>query len=325
MPNSKVLLLGASGQDGPFLAEMFATFGCEVTCWSKNYSARISKLRINQIIKPISLKSGIKNQICELQPDIIVNLVSKSSVAYCEENPSESKKINYELVQKLVSDSEIYANDTNLPIKFVQASSSEMFGNTDAPCTEESAKLPNSTYGRHKLLAHEFLMSKNIESKNIDFKSVILFNHESEFRSDQFVSAKVARAAAEVMLRGKTTIEFGDINSQRDWGYAKDYMNAVTCISLFGKSDTYIVASGKLHSIEEMLKIAFNHIGLDEYSGYVKTNEIFKRQKQTPPLVGDSSKLRGELNWEPKVTFREMITRMVDFHVKRIKTGTHES
>lgn len=319
MSTTNVLLLGASGHDGPFLAEAFISNGCEVTCLSKNSSERLSKLPVNQLIEPSSFKNGIQNQILDIKPDVIVNLISKSSVAYCEKNSNESRKINYELVKKLALDTEICADILNKDIKFIQASSSEMFGKSSTPCSEDSPKFPISVYGHHKLLSHQFLMSKNIHSKRVDFKSVILFNHESEFRPDHFVSSKVSRAAAEVYLNRQTLIEFGNIESERDWGYAIDYMYAFAKVALFGQSASYVIASEKLNSVKTMLELAFSHVGENDYEKFVKINESLKRQNDTTAIVGNYAKLRNEFDWEPKVSFSDMVKKMVDFQIQKLE------
>lgn len=317
MPNTSALILGGSGQDGAFLADYLLRAGSDVTSLSSKLSDRISSLGISQIERKINPDSGISEILHEIRPSIVINLVSLSSVAYCEENQAESLAINRELVFKLSTEIQAYSENLSLPVKFIQASSSEMFGTGSHVCSETTKLNPVTTYGIHKRDAHEFLLRTSTELvTNI---SVILFNHESEFRPANFVSAKVARAAAEVAVYGFTEIEFGNLESKRDWGFAGDYMRAVTEICINAKQQCYVIASGKLHSIREMLETAFKYVGIENFEEHIKVNSKYLRKVETPPIVGDSGLYKSEFGDIATLSFSQTIGRMVQYHLDEIR------
>ena len=316
MRTPKVLIIGSSGQDGPILANQYLQLNWDVYCISRSESTRISKIRVNQ--EQLDLNSGqsLKNRIISIRPDVIINLASKSSVAYCETNTSESFETNFRLVERLVEDVQIAATNLKKEIKFIQASSSEMFGEQEFPCDEETKMSPISTYGKHKFLAHKLVTNQHHEL--VKFHSAILFNHESEYRPDIFVSSKVARAAAEVKLFGFTNIEFGSIDNKRDWGYAPDYMEAIVAISQFSQAKSYVIGSGLLHSVREMLIAAFEHIGTPNYMDYVRISEQFVRSINPKPVVSDPRKIYDDLGWVSKVKFESLVTKLVDAKIAEL-------
>jgi GDPmannose 4,6-dehydratase len=313
------LILGGSGQDGAFLAQEYLNLGFTVFSVSRSTSSRMEVLGVKQFVKDFLVDMDIKAILKETEPEIVANLASASSVAFCESNPEFSKKINLDAVLQLSHSVENYASDEERIIKFIQASSSEMFGESDQICTETTLMNPVTIYGKHKHDAHKFILSRN--AKNVEYKSVILFNHESEYRTKNFVSSKVARSAAEVKTFGETKIEFGNLESKRDWGFAGDYMEALALISDQGESDCYVVASGQTYSIEEMLRTAFAHIEKPEFNKYVSINSDLFRTKETPPKLGISEKCRSELNWQPSLSFEQLVARLVNYQIRDIQRG----
>jgi GDPmannose 4,6-dehydratase len=193
-----------------------------------------------------------------------------------------------------------------------------MFGISDHPCTEETAMHAVTTYGKHKLLAHDFLLDYKSRDNSLSCHSVILFNHESEFRSLNFVSAKIARAAAEVAVNGRTEIEFGNLESSRDWGYADEYMEGLSKIAVSGKDESYLLASGELHSVRELLESAFRVVGYSNFEDFIKTSSAYKRKNETGPIVGHASKVYREFGWRPSVGYQEMIEILVSYQILQI-------
>lgn len=319
MDEKNALILGGSGQDGAYLAREYMDLGFTVFSVSRSTSYRLEALGVEQFTKNLLVDSDIKTILDRTKPQVVANLASASSVAFCESNPIISKKINLDAVLQLSDFVENYATKEKKRIRFIQASSSEMFGDGDQMCSETTLMQPLTIYGKHKLEAHEFVLKR--KSDYVEYKSVILFNHESEFREQNFVSHKVARSAAEVKLFGKTQIQFGNLNSKRDWGFAGDYMNAFATISIRGESDCYVVGSGKIHSIEEMLKTAFDLIGVPEFRKYVSVNSDLLREKETPPKIGVSEKCKREFNWQPTLDFEQLVARMVNFQIQRFQRG----
>jgi len=316
VPNPSALILGGSGQDGAFLAGSLLSAGSSVISLSRGLSDRMTNLGIQQVEREITPVIGISDILHDFMPNIVVNLISLSSVAYCEENPSESKTINCDLVFKLYQEIRDHSEKFSLPIRFVQASSSEMFGSGKYVCDEATELHPITTYGKHKRDAHEFLLGNSTElMTNV---STILFNHESEFRPSGFVSAKVAKAAAEVAVYGSTEIEFGNLDSSRDWGFAGDYMQALADIALDAKERCYVVASGELHSIREMLQIAFEFVNIKNFEKHIKVNSKYVRRVETPPIVGNSNLYRSEFGKKPTITFDQLVARMVQHQLNAL-------
>ncbi len=319
MSKKNALILGGSGQDGAFLAQEYLNLAFTVFSVSRSTSSRMEALGVKQFAKDFLVDMDIKAILKETEPEVVVNLASASSVAFCESNPEISKKINLDAVLHLSHSVENYAADEERIIKFIQASSSEMFGEGDQSCTETTLMNPVTIYGKHKYDAHKFILSRN--AKNVEYKSVILFNHESEHRTENFVSRKVARSAAEVKTFGKTKIQFGNLESKRDWGFAGDYMKALALISDQGESNCYVVASGQTYSIKEMLTAAFAHIGEPQFKKYVSVNSELFRTTETPPKVGIADKCRNELNWQPSLSFEQLVARLVNYQIQDIQRG----
>ena len=317
MPNTSALILGGSGQDGAFLAKSLLEVGSKVTSLSTRLSDRVACLGIPQIERHITSASGISDVLNQLKPSVVINLISLSSVAYCEENQAESKAINCDLVFKLSKEIKDYAESFSSSVRFVQASSSEMFGIGNQLCDEATGLNPVTTYGQHKREAHEFLLRAS--SRYVTNVSAILFNHESEFRPLNFVSAKVARAAAEVAVHGSTDIEFGNLENKRDWGFAGDYMRALADIAVDSKEKCYVIASGELHSIREMLETAFKYVDIKNFDKYIKINSKYVRTVETPPIAGDSNLYKSEYGNKPTLGFEQIIIRMVQHHLDQVE------
>lgn len=316
MPNQTVLILGGSGQDGAFLAQRYLNEGFQVVSVSRRESLRLNRLGVIQFKRDFLLDSDILDILLDFDPDIVVNLSSISSVAYCELNPQISEKINFVAVKNFVNSIVMYSEVRSKNLSFIQASSSEMFGDTNEFCDELTVMNPITIYGKHKLLSHELVL--NDKYKEFDFKSIILFNHESEFRGPEFVSYKVSRAAAEVHAFGSTQIEFGNLSNKRDWGFAGDYMDAFLDISIKGKGSSYVVASGELHSIANMLTEAFAVVKIPNFQDFIQMNEKFFRKTETPPIKGNARKCFLELGWSPKISFVQLIERLVKNQINEI-------
>jgi GDPmannose 4,6-dehydratase len=311
-----VLILGGSGQDGAFLAERYIQTGLKVFSVSRNESTRLNNLGVKQYRRDLSSDIGILDILLDISPDIVVNLASISSVAFCEMNPELSQIINFDAVKNIMKQIIIFTETQGKHTKFIQASSSEMFGNTSEICDESTPMNPLTVYGKHKLQSHEFVL--NQAKAQIDSKSVVLFNHESEFRTSEFVSSKASKAAAEVFTQGNTQIQFGNLNNQRDWGFAGDYMAALAKISTSGSKSCYVIASGKLHSIEEMLILAFSYVDVSNYRDYISINEKYYRKIETPPIKGNAQVCSAELNWKPTLSFEQLIERLVKHQIENI-------
>jgi GDPmannose 4,6-dehydratase len=312
----KVLVLGAGGHDGPFLCKILSE-NFDVVAYSRNRSERLLSTKVSIIDGEVSELSALRKMIFDVKPNYVVNLVSLSSVFECQVNPELSSEVNYDFVVKLFNVLSEYSNVARVRPTLLQASSSEIYGNSDTECNEFTPLRPVSQYGYDKARAHEYL--ENNESGEIEIKRAILFNHESEYRRKNFVSQKIAIAAANFKQGLEYELTLGNVGAARDWGYAPDYMQALSQMLVNPGHETFIVASGKLHSIEQMIRAAFEvEVEFDCSSLYtVDTNLI--RKKETGALVGSGEKIEKVLGWKPEVTFPEMMKIMVDFQISAMK------
>lgn len=318
---SRVLVLGAGGHDGPFLcrilSEQFSVVG-----YSRKHSQRLVNTGVETISGEISQYESIKKLISLVRPDIVVNLISVSSVFECEANPALSNEVNYQFVKYLYSALVEYSDSAHKRPQLLQASSSEIFGNSKSICDESTPLRPVSQYGLDKARAHEFLEEKN--SKVIDIKRAILFNHESEHRDPRFVSQKIANAAAKFRLGIKYELKLGNTSSSRDWGYAPDYMQAISLLLNNPGDETCVIASGELHSVEDLIRTAFNVNSEYELSNLYSINDKLMRKNDTGALRGSNERIREIYGWQPKVPFSEMVQIMVDYQMRDIVSSQKE-
>jgi GDPmannose 4,6-dehydratase len=204
----------------------------------------------------------------------------------------------------------------NNPIRFYQASSSEMFGKVrETPQTEQTPFHPRSPYGVAKVFGHYTTLNYR-EAYGIHASSGILFNHEGPKRGLEFVTRKVTNAVARIKLGLQDSISLGDIDPKRDWGYAGDYVEAMWMMLQQDEPDDYVIATGETHSVRDLLDIAFQLADIDDWTGYVKQDSRFYRPSEVNLLIGDASKARDKLGWTPKVTFEELVQMMYENDLK---------
>jgi GDPmannose 4,6-dehydratase len=209
-------------------------------------------------------------------------------------------------------------------IRFYQASSSEMFGKVrETPQRETTPFYPRSPYGVAKVYGHWITVNYR-ESYDMFAASGILFNHESERRGLEFVTRKVTDSVAQITLGMASELRLGNLEARRDWGWAPDYVRAMWLILQADEPDDWVVATGETHSVAEFCRIAFEHVGLD-YKDYVVLGHEFVRPADVELLVGDSTKARQQLGWQPTVNFEEMVRRMVDADIERLKMENQRS
>jgi GDPmannose 4,6-dehydratase len=197
-------------------------------------------------------------------------------------------------------------------VRFYQASSSEMFGKVqETPQTERTLLWPRSPYGVSKVFGHYMTINYR-ESYGMHASSGILFNHESPRRGPEFVTRKVSQAVARIKLGLQDELVLGNLDAHRDWGFAGDYVEAMWLMLQQEQADDYVVATGETHSIRELVDVAFAHVGIDDWSGYVRQDKAFTRPAEVDYLVGDATKARRILGWKPRVGFTELVQMMVD-------------
>ena len=312
---ARIVVIGGSGQDGRILSQKLIDSGHQVLCLVKDLD--LSRQVIG--VRYVSLYQGFGDDFLfvlqEFQPSLIFNFASISSVATCTENPELSYETNFMLVKSIYTLLSVYAGSTKSKVKFIHAGSSEMYRPSSSILSEKSFLEPSSIYGKHKKLAHDFLESKKGEIHNLEISSLILFNHESYLRPETFVSQKIAIAASQLFRKQVTEIKFGDIQAARDWGCAKDYMDAAINVGFSSSSENYVVASGKLVSIAELLDHSLEYINFYSDNYPFESDKKWIRRNDTPPLKGDSSKIQVQLGWRPTKNIFEVIEEMIDYQV----------
>jgi GDPmannose 4,6-dehydratase len=316
----KALITGISGQDGSYLAELLLDRGYEVHAIVRRASTT-NYWRIEHILDRIHLHPGdlldqlsLIKVIDEVRPRELYNLAAMSFVPASWDQPMLTGEFNAQGVTRILE----AVRQVDTGIRVYQASSSEMFGKVrEVPQTELTPFYPRSPYGVSKVFGHYITVNYR-ESYNLFAVSGILFNHESPRRGLEFVTRKVTDAVARIKLGLADSLALGNLDAQRDWGFAGDYVRAMWLMLQQPEADDYVIATGESHSVRELVEVAFGHVGLD-WKKYVKLDPRFLRPAEVDHLIGDPSKARRVLGWKPEVDFNALVTMMVDADVARLQ------
>jgi GDPmannose 4,6-dehydratase len=314
-------ITGITGQDGSYLAEFLLEKGYRVVGMTRRSSTdtmqRIEHLqdRLEFVQGDLLDQASLISAIQVVQPDEVYNLAAMSFVPTSWNQPVLTGEFTGLGVTRMLE----AVRQVNTGLRFYQASSSEMFGKVrQFPQTEETPFHPRSPYGVAKAYGH-FLTVNYRESFGIYAVSGILFNHESPRRGLEFVSRKVTDGAARISLGLAKELRMGNLAARRDWGYAGDYVRAMWSMLQQPTAGDYVVATGIDHSVRDLCQIAFEHVGLD-YRDHVVVDESLYRPAEVDHLLGDASKARRELGWEPSVSFEALIRMMVDADMERLRS-----
>ncbi|HQE20272.1 MAG TPA: GDP-mannose 4,6-dehydratase [Aggregatilineales bacterium] len=318
----KALITGITGQDGSYLAEFLLEKGYEVIGLVRRTST-VNFERIGHIQDKIQIVSGdmldetsLVHVIDEYRPDEVYNLAAQSFVQESWRQPVFTGEVTALGVTRLLD--AIRMVDRENKIRFYQASSSEMFGKVrEVPQTENTPFYPRSPYGVAKVYGHWITVNYR-ESYGMHATSGILFNHESPRRGLEFVTRKITDAVARIKLGLQDKVALGNLDARRDWGYAGDYVEAMWLMLQQDEPSDYVVATGSTHSVQELCEVAFGYVDLD-WRDHVVQDPRFMRPAEVDLLVGDPSKARERLGWEPRVSFEELIQMMVDADLEKIK------
>ena len=319
------LITGITGQDGSYLAELLLNKGYKVV-GVKRRTSLIATDRIDNIfndpdlIMNFDLVYGNMNDsgclhrlLIEHKPDEIYNLAAQSHVRVSFETPEETTEYVAMGTLRLL---EAYRNICP-EAKFYQASSSEMFGdNPENPQSETTRLMPASPYACAKVYAHNLCRNYR-ESYGLHISSGILFNHESPRRGETFVTRKITQAAASIKMGIQDDLLLGNLDAKRDWGFAGDYVKAMWLMTQQQTPDDYVVATGETHTVREFLQAVFDYAGLD-IDKYVKIDERLFRPHEVPLLLGDATKAKEKLGWEPKVNFEGLAKMMYDADLRAL-------
>tara|TARA_Y100000310_G_scaffold167546_2_gene167418 strand:- start:57600 stop:58697 length:1098 start_codon:yes stop_codon:yes gene_type:complete len=325
MINGKKLafITGIGGQDGSYLAEFLLSKGYLVRGIIRRASfpnsQRIDHLNVHSekpdspyylVYADLSDATSIRKALEEFKPDEIYNLGAQSHVGISFNNPEST--FNYNLLGTLRILEAI--KNMNLNCRFYQASSSEMFGISPPPQNEETPMVPVSPYGISKLAAYH-LTKLYRNSHKIFASNGILFNHESPRRGWNFVTKKITRELAKILVGEKDKIILGNLDAKRDWGYSKEYVEAMWKILQHNEPDDFVIATQETNTVREFVKEAFDILGLN-WEDFVEISDRYKRPAEVPALLGDASKARRILNWEPRTKFKELVRMMVAHDLK---------
>ena len=322
MASRRALITGITGQDGSYLAELLLAEGYEVFGLTRRLSAsnywRIEHLRDRITLIPGDLLDQLSliRAIERAQPHELYNLAAMSFVPASWDQPMLTGEFNSQGVTRVLEAVRV----VDLTIKVYQASSSEMFGKVrEIPQTELTPFYPRSPYGVSKVFAHYITVNYR-ESYNLFAVSGILFNHESPRRGLEFVTRKVTDGVARIKAGLTQELGLGNLDAQRDWGFAGDYVKAMWLMLQENEPDDYVIATGETHSVRDLVEIAFGHAGLDWHK-HVVLDPQFIRPAEVDQLIGDASKAKAQLGWKPEVDFNQLVTMMVDADLQRY--GVH--
>ena len=311
----KALITGVTGQDGSYLADFLLKKNYQVFGSYRRTSHRqFERLEAMNILDKVKLiyadlidQTSLNRLVKRVQPDEIYNLAAQSFVGVSFVEPFLTTEVTgigalriFEAVKEFSPKSKIY-----------QASSSEMFGNSEEIKTGNSRLQPASPYGTAKVYAHKTAQMYR-ESYDMFISCGILFNHESPYRGEEFVTRKITSEMARIITKKQKKIKLGNLNAKRDWGFAGDYVEAMWLMLQQEKPSDYVISTGESHSVKEFLEESFTYAGLGNWEDYVEVDKKYLRPIDIDDLVGDSSKAKKELGWKPKMKYKDMVHLMVD-------------
>jgi GDPmannose 4,6-dehydratase len=319
---ARALITGITGQDGSYLAELLLEKGYEVFGMVRRSSAP-NLWRIEHLLDRITLKAAdlldqlsIIRLIEAVRPHELYNLAAMSFVPASWDQPMLTGEYNSQGVTRVLD----AIRQVDPKIRFYQASSSEMFGKVlEVPQTEKTPFYPRSPYGVSKAFAHYITVNYR-ESYDMFAVSGMLFNHESPRRGLEFVTRKVTDLVARIKLGLADSLPIGNLQAQRDWGFAGDYVRAMWLMLQQERADDFVIATGISHSVQDLVEIAFGRVGLD-WQKYVRRDPALLRPAEVEHLLGDASKARTVLGWTPSVNFTQLIEMMVDADLARLGSG----
>jgi GDPmannose 4,6-dehydratase len=325
----RALITGITGQDGSYLAELLLDKGYEVYGLVRR-SSSVSRSRIDHLTRSTDTDAGkhihllygdmndgisLNRIVREVQPDEVYNLAGQSHVRVSFEMPEHTADIDAVGTLRLLE----AIREARPGARFYQASSSELFGNTDiSPQNEQTPFRPRSPYAVSKLFGHWMTVNYR-EAYGTYALNGILFNHESPRRGETFVTRKITLGAARIKHGLQQKLTLGNLDARRDWGYAKDYMEAAWLMLQQSEPDDYVIATGESHTVRELLEETFGYLDLD-WHDYVETDSKYLRPSEVNAVVGDASKARRVLGWKPRTTFQELVRMMVEADVALVKS-----
>jgi GDPmannose 4,6-dehydratase len=318
------LITGVTGQDGSYLAELLLEQGYRVVGMTRRSSTATNE-RIAHLVDRIEVVQGdlidqasLVEALRDIQPTEVYNLAAQSFVPTSWNQPTLTAEVTALGVTRLLE----AIRQVDPTIRIYQASSSEMFGKVrESPQNENTPFYPRSPYGVAKVYGH-YLTVNYRESYDMYAVSGICFNHESPRRGREFVTRKVSEHVARIKLGLARELRMGNLDAGRDWGFAGDFVRAMWMMLQQDEPRDYVIATGRAHTVRQLCEIAFGHVGLD-YRDYVVVDPAFLRPAEVDRLLGDPSRIKHDLGWEPNVTFEQLVAMMVDADIERLGAGAN--
>ncbi len=312
----KAFITGITGQDGSYLAELllekdYQVYGLTRRTSTQNFE-RIQHVmhdpRLHLVSGDLIDQHSLTNALKDIQPDEVYNLAAQSFVKASWEQPVLTGEFTALGVTRMLEAIKMVCPQA----KFYQASSSEMFGKVQqTPQTENTPFYPRSPYGVAKVYGHWITVNYR-ESFNMFAVSGLLFNHESPRRGLEFVTRKIANAVARIKLGKQQVVELGNLEAKRDWGYAKDYVQAMWLMLQQEKPEDYVIATGETHSVRDFLELSCQAVGISDWRSVYKHNPAFDRPAEVDMLIGDATKAKTQLGWQPSIDFPQLVKLMVE-------------
>jgi GDPmannose 4,6-dehydratase len=316
------LITGITGQDGGYLAELLLSKGYQVYGLvrgqnnPKEPSLRREFPDVHVLHGDLLDMSSLMTAMHIAKPDEVYNLGAVTFVAYSWQNPRLTFDVTGGGVLNMLETVRLYQEISGHAVRFYQASSAEMFGKAEEiPLRETSAFYPRSPYGAAKAYGHYMTVNYR-ESYGLHASSAMLFNHESPRRGTEFVTRRISRAVARISLGLQDCVSLGNLQAQRDWGFAGDYVEAMYLMLQQDTPDDYVLATGEAHSVAEFLDLAFGVIGIDDWAPYVRVDAAQLRPADVEVLIGDAAKARSALGWKPRMSFVELVQLMVECDIQ---------
>jgi GDPmannose 4,6-dehydratase len=321
------LITGITGQDGLYLAEALLDKGYDVHGLIRGQNNPKLEL-VRSLVPDVRIHHGDLTDLSSLiralrdsDPQEVYNLGAVSNVAYSWENVALTTAVTAKGTLTVLEAIRLHVDDDLSAIRFYQASSSEMFGKvTEVPQHERTLPWPRSPYGVSKVFGHYMTINYR-ESYGMHASSGILFNHESPRRGPEFVTRKISQGVARIKLGLQEEIVLGNLDVQRDWGFAGDYVEAMWLMLQQPEGGDYVIATGETHSVRDFVEAAFAHVGIDDWHRHVRQDPRFMRPAEVDLVVGDASLAREVLGWKPTVSFGELVQMMVDSDLEATRQG----
>lgn len=306
------LVTGITGQDGSYLSDSLLEAGWQVHGLVRDHVSAGEQgvdARVVTHLGDLADESGLRSLVHDVAPDAIFNLAGISSVAQSWQQPVLTAQLSGVAVVALLDAAWQLQEASARPVRFVQASSAEIFGAaTELPQNENTPIRPVSPYGAAKAFAHH--AAAVYRARGLSASTAILYNHESPRRPEAFVTRKITHGAALIAAGKSDSLMLGNLDARRDWGWAPDYVDAMVKMADADTADDFVIATGEAHSVRDFVAAAFAAVGIDDWQKFVGIDPRFARPSDAPEMCGDASKARTELGWQPTVGFTELVARM---------------